>query len=91
MSVSGHQQEDNEATLDESDAPLADLDAPLADLDRAVADRSVDPVASRSLARRSIVSTKLGPAIPKRPAERTMKWRLLAAAVASSPASLVRP
>src|SRR6478672_12995942 len=37
MSVSGHQQEDNEATLDESDARLTDLDG-------AVADRSVGVV-----------------------------------------------
>jgi lysyl-tRNA synthetase class 2 len=37
MSVSGHQQEDNEATLDETDAPPADLR-------RAVADRSVGVV-----------------------------------------------
>ena len=42
-------------------------------------------------ASRSIVSTKLPPPIPNSQEERTMKWRLLAAAVASSPASLVRP
>ena len=40
---------------------------------------------------RSMVSTKFCPPAPKSHEERTMKWRGLAAAVASSPASFERP
>ncbi len=46
---------------------------------------------SRSLPTRSMVSTKFLPPAPNSQDERTMKWRGLAAAVASSPASFERP
>ena len=38
-----------------------------------------------------MVSTKFGPPGPKSQAERTMKWRGFAAAVARSPSSFERP
>ncbi len=46
---------------------------------------------SRSSPSRSIVSTKFGPPAPNSQELRTIRWSGFAAAMASSPASFVRP